>query len=58
MYEAFGLQTDAETKKPLFNTAAWAKAQNVLEEIRKGYASDPPGSVFYHQRLDDNETSA
>jgi hypothetical protein len=45
--------TDAKTKAPLFNKAAWKKANNVLKlkEILAGNASDPCGMVFYSQQL-------
>jgi hypothetical protein len=43
--------TDAKTKVPLFNKAAWKKANNVLKEILAGNASDPSGMVFYSQQL-------
>jgi hypothetical protein len=37
------------TGKPLFNNAAWAKADNVLKEINAGLVSDPPDFNFYRQ---------
>jgi hypothetical protein len=49
VYETFGPAVDSDTGKPLFNDAAWAKADNVLKEIVSGHASDPPGFVFYTQ---------
>ena len=49
VYEVFGPAVDSDTGKPLFNDAAWAKADNVLKEIVSGHASDPPGFVFYTQ---------
>ena len=52
VYATFGYEKDAESKQPLFNATAWEKASNVLKEILAGYASDPPGVSFYHQRLD------
>ncbi|KAF8234135.1 hypothetical protein L208DRAFT_1263575, partial [Tricholoma matsutake] len=33
---------------PLFNSHAWEVAANVLENIQRGYYSDPPNSSFYH----------
>lgn len=38
--------------KPLFNAAAWTKANRVLKEVLAGYCSDPPGVDFYYQKLD------
>jgi hypothetical protein len=48
VYVVYGPAAD-ETGKPLFNKAAWAKADNVLKEILSGHASDPPGFAFYTQ---------
>jgi hypothetical protein len=47
----FGPMTDAKTKAPLFNNAAWKKANNVLKEILASNATDPLGMVFYLQQL-------
>ncbi|KAJ7124709.1 hypothetical protein C8R46DRAFT_1237847 [Mycena filopes] len=33
---------------PLFNTAAWKIAKNILELIKNGYVSDPPGIQLYY----------
>jgi hypothetical protein len=46
VYVVYGPAVD-EAGKPLFNKAAWAKADNVLKEILSGHASDPPGFAFY-----------
>jgi hypothetical protein len=51
VYETYGPMIDAKTKAPLFNKAAWKKANNVLKEILAGNASDPCGMVFYSQQL-------
>jgi len=51
VYALYGPQVDSETKLPLFNEAAWKKANNVLAEILAGYAADPPGKQFYYQSL-------
>jgi hypothetical protein len=40
---AFETKMDSSTGSPLFNMGAWAKANNILEEIQQGYFSDPPG---------------
>ena len=42
---------DAKTKVPLFNKAAWKKANKALKEILAGNASDPCGVGFYLQQL-------
>jgi hypothetical protein len=52
VYATYGGKVDSKTNKPLFNKAAWKKANNVLHEILKGYAADPPGLSFYSQQLD------
>ena len=51
VYELYGPMLDAKTKAPLFNKAAWKKANNVLIEILADNASDPCGMVFYSQKL-------
>ena len=51
VYELYGPMLDAKTKAPLFNKAAWKKANNVLKEILAGNASDPCGIGFYSQQL-------
>ena len=35
VYMAFGNKIDSTTKQPLFNKAAWKKADNVLKEVRE-----------------------
>ena len=52
VFVIFGNKVDSKTNKPLFNTRAWKKADNVLKEILLGYYSDPPGYSFYTNRLD------
>lgn len=51
VYTLFGNIVDSKTKKPLFNTDAWKKANQVLKEIRRGYYSDPPGVNLYSKKL-------
>jgi hypothetical protein len=51
VYALYGPQVDSETKLPLFNTAAWDRANNVLAEILAGHVADPPGVQFYFQSL-------
>jgi hypothetical protein len=43
----FGPLKDAKTSQPLFNEASWEKAKNIIENIRLGYYSDPPGIELY-----------
>ena len=52
VFEVYGPKVDSESKKPLFNKTAWAKAAQVLREIVLGLASDPPGVQFYTVKLD------
>jgi len=52
VYLAFGSRL--HEGKPLFNSRAWKKADNVLKEILMGYASDPPGAQLYYRSLDKN----
>jgi hypothetical protein len=43
----FGPLKDATTGLPLFSKAAWEVATNVMEGVRAGYFSDPPGISMY-----------
>ncbi|KAH7920342.1 hypothetical protein BV22DRAFT_1133160 [Leucogyrophana mollusca] len=43
----FGPLKDAVTGQPLFSDASWNKAKNIIENIRLGYYSDPPGVKLY-----------
>ncbi|KAL6304043.1 hypothetical protein BKA93DRAFT_749988 [Sparassis latifolia] len=47
VFDACRPAVDATTRQPLFNEASWEKARNVLENIRLGYYSDPPGMKMY-----------
>jgi hypothetical protein len=47
VFRTFGPLKDATTGLPLFNTAAWAVAKNVLDLIRNDFVSDPPGIPLY-----------
>mmetsp|Transcript_20033 Transcript_20033/g.28562 ORF Transcript_20033/g.28562 Transcript_20033/m.28562 type:complete len:117 (+) Transcript_20033:286-636(+) len=44
VFTLFGNLIDSKTKKPLFNAAAWKKANQVLKEILEGFYSDPLGA--------------
>lgn len=54
VFAFYGVKVCSHTGKPLFNETSWKKANNVLEEILKGYASDVPGETYYRLRLNDN----
>jgi len=54
VFALYGNIVDSDSKKPLFNSRAWAKARNVLNEIRAGLYSDPPGFEMYTYKLDKN----
>lgn len=43
----YGPLKDSKTGQPLFNDNAWEIAKNVLENIRRGFYSDPPGIPLY-----------
>ena len=45
--QTYGPLKDAVTGQPLFNDVAWEKAHTVIENIKMGYYSDPPGYSFY-----------
>ncbi|KAG6848519.1 hypothetical protein H0H93_016335 [Arthromyces matolae] len=51
--QAFGPLKDAKTGTPLFNEKCWDIAKNALENIRRGYYSDPPGVTLYYPRKRD-----
>jgi hypothetical protein len=42
VFAFYGKIIDPETKRPLFNKAAWTKANNLLKDILLGLYSDPP----------------
>lgn len=47
VFKTYGPLKDSRTSAPLFNVAAWKTAKNVLELIRNGFISDPPGIPLY-----------
>lgn len=51
VFALFGNMIDSKTNKPLFNKAAWKKANRVLEDILLGLYSDPPGVAMYTKKL-------
>ena len=46
LFHDYGLLKDAQTSIPLFN--AYKTVKNILELIKKGYISDPPGISLYY----------
>lgn len=44
----FGPLRDAKTNLPLFSASTWKTTKNILELIRNGYLSDPPGISLYY----------
>lgn len=53
VYAAFGDRKDSTKadSKPLFTKTAWRKAKNNLDNIKKGYVSDPPDVNRYFHKL-------
>ena len=49
MFYVYEPLKDAKTGLPLFNTAAWGVAKNILDLISKGFVSDSPGIALYSQ---------
>lgn len=47
VFRTYGPIIDPETKKPLFTADNWKTAKNVLDLIKNGYLSDPPGVPLY-----------
>jgi hypothetical protein len=47
VFQTYGSLKDAKTAAPLFNSAAWNSAKNVLKLIQDGYLSDPPNIPLY-----------
>ena len=48
VFQKFGPLRDAITGSPLFNEKAWEIAHNALENVRRGFYSDPPGIQLYY----------
>ena len=61
VYVTFGNKRDSQTGEPLFDDAAWKKAQELLDEIKEGYYTDPPNTssdapyAWYGYHFDDDE---
>ena len=45
--QTYGPLTDAKTRQPLFNEKSWEKVTNIIENVRMGFYSDPPGVTLY-----------
>ena len=54
VFAMYSSKLDSKNGKPLFNSRAWKKANNLLKEILHGCYSDPPGVSFYMHKLDKN----
>lgn len=52
VYEFFRDKVDSKTGKILFHETNRNKFENVLEMVKKGYASDPPGMSLYVLKTD------
>ena len=42
VYVTFGNKKDSQTGEPLFNDDAWTEANQLLDEIKLGFYTDPP----------------
>ncbi|KAF8867530.1 hypothetical protein CPB84DRAFT_1859325 [Gymnopilus junonius] len=47
VFHTYGPILDPDLKKPLFSADNWKTAKNVLDLIKNGYLSDPPGVALY-----------
>ena len=47
VFHTYGPIVDPDSQKPLINSDNWKTAKNVLELIKNGYLSDPPGVALY-----------
>jgi len=47
LFSVWGSLKDAKTHLPLFNAQNWKTAKQILELIREGFVSDPPGIPLY-----------
>lgn len=52
VFEFFKDKIDSNTSQKLFNTRNEKKFRNVLEMVKKGYCSDPPGMELYVEKTD------
>lgn len=47
VFHTYGPIIDPDSKRPLFSADNWKTAKNVLDLIKNGYLSDPPGVALY-----------
>ena len=47
VFRTYGPMIDPISKKPLFSLDNWKTAKNVLDLVRNGFVSDPPGIAIY-----------
>ena len=47
VFRTYGPLIDPQTKRPLFTTDNWKTAKHILDLIKNGYLSDPPGIPLY-----------
>lgn len=47
VFRTYGPLIDPDSKKPLFSLDNWKTAKNVLDLIKNGFLSDPPGVALY-----------
>ncbi|KAJ3818485.1 hypothetical protein F5880DRAFT_1491296 [Lentinula raphanica] len=48
VFMKYGPLRDAKTGLPLFSSSTWKTVKNILDLIRNGYLSDPPGVSLYY----------
>ncbi|KIK55784.1 hypothetical protein GYMLUDRAFT_1017370 [Collybiopsis luxurians FD-317 M1] len=47
VFQKYGPLKDAKTNLPLFTASTWKTVKNILDLIRNGYLSDPPGISLF-----------
>lgn len=47
LFQSWGHALCSRTGLPLFNKVTWKKAEGILESVRRGWVSDPPGISLY-----------
>lgn len=55
VFRTYGPLRDPDSKKPLFSTDNWKAAKSVLDLIKNGFQSDPPGVPLYTEIATDNK---
>ena len=51
VFAIYGTMIGSKAGMPLFNKQAWAKAENLIEDILLGYYSNTPGACIYRKQL-------